>query len=218
MAMKEWGTSALSDIKAMAVESWLGTLKLANGTRAKIRNIMSALYSLAMRWEFFDRNPITMVRQSAKRGRTPEVLTADELKAELAGVYRVMVFVAATTGLRVSELLGLRWLDCDFEDGEIHLTRGIVRQHETDMKTEASRKPVPMEMGLADLLKIWRMECVYSQPSDCIFASADMDGKTTPVAKQRDGRPPPASGHSSRNNQTFGLAYASPYVRYFAEG
>lgn len=179
---------------------------------------MSALYSLAMRWEFFDRNPITMVRQSAKRGRTPEVLTADELKAELAGVYRVMVFVAATTGLRVSELLGLRWLDCDFEDGEIHLTRGIVRQHETDMKTEASRKPVPMEMGLADLLKIWRMECVYSQPSDCIFASADMDGKTTPVAKQRDGRPPPASGHSSRNNQTFGLAYASPYVRYFAEG
>ena len=72
-----------------------------------------------------------MVRQSAKRDRTPEVLTADELKAllaELAGVYRVMVFVAATTGLRVSELLGLRWLDCDFEDGEIHLTRGIVRQ------------------------------------------------------------------------------------------
>jgi len=69
---------------------------------------MSALYSHAMLWEFFDRNPITMVRQSAKRARTPEVLTADELKAllaELAGVYRVMVFVAATTGLRVSELL-----------------------------------------------------------------------------------------------------------------
>jgi integrase len=71
----------------------------------------------------------------------------------------------------------LRWLDCDFADGEIHLTRGIVRQYETDMKTEASRKPVPMEMGLADVLKIWRMECGYSQPSDYIFASADMDGK-----------------------------------------
>src|ERR1700719_4495761 len=140
----------------------------------------SALYSHAMRWEFFDRNPITMVRQSAKRDRTPDALTADELKAllaELAGVYRVMVFVAATTGLRVSELLGLRWLDCDFEDGEIHLTRGIVRQHETAMKTEASRKPVPMEMGLADVLKTWRMECGYSQQSDYIFASADMDGK-----------------------------------------
>jgi integrase len=46
------------------------------------------------------------------------------------------VFVAATTRLRVSELLGLRWLDRDFEDGEIHLTRGIVRPQETVMKTE----------------------------------------------------------------------------------
>jgi integrase len=148
-------------------------------------------------------------------------LTADELKAllaELVGVYRVMVFVAATIGLRVSELLGLRWLDCDFEDGEIHLTRGIVRQHETDMKTEASLKPVPMEMGLADVLKTWRIACGYSQPSDYIFASADMHGQTTLVAKQRYGGPYPASRHSSRDNQTFGLAYASPYVRYFAEG
>ena len=97
------------------------------------------------------------------------------------------------------------------------LTRGVVRQHETAMKTEASRKPVPMEMGLADVLKIWRMECGYSQPSDYIFASADMDGKQ-PLWPNSAMGPHPASGHSSRNNQTFGLAYASPYVRYFAEG
>ena len=109
-----------------------------------------------MRWEFFDRNPITLVRQSAKR-----VLTADEVKAllaELTGAYRVMVFVASTPGLRVSELLGLRWSDCNFDAGEIQLSRGIVRQHETEMKTEASRKPVPME-GFADVLMNWRMEC-----------------------------------------------------------
>ena len=31
------------------MESWLSTLKLANGTRAKIRNIMSGLYSHAWR-------------------------------------------------------------------------------------------------------------------------------------------------------------------------
>ena len=133
-----------------------------------------------MRWEFLDRNPITLVRQSAKRERTPDVLTADELKAllaELTGVYRVMVFVAATTGLRVSELLALRWQDCDFEAGEIRLTRGIVRQRETAMKTEASRKPVPMETGLADVLTDWRGQCAYNQPEDYIFASVEMDGK-----------------------------------------
>ena len=175
----KWGASSLSDVRTVAVESWLGTLKLSNGSRAKVRNIMSAMYAHAVRWEFFDRNPITLVRQSAKRKRTPDVLTADELKAllsELTGIYRVMVFVAATTGLRVSELLGLRWQDCDFEAGEIRLSRGIVRQRETAMKTEASRKPVPMEVDLADVLLNWRAYCAYNQPSDYVFASVETDG------------------------------------------
>ena len=62
-----WGTLSLSDVKAVVFESWLGSLTLANGTRAKLRNIMSAIYSHGMRWEFIDRNPISLVRQSAKR-------------------------------------------------------------------------------------------------------------------------------------------------------
>jgi integrase len=176
----KWGACSLSDVRTVAVESWLGTLKLSNGSRAKVRNIMSALFTHAMRWEFYDKNPITFVRQSAKRKRIPEVLTADEVKAllsELTGVYRVMVFVAATTGLRVSELLALRWEDCDFDAGEIRLNRGIVRQRETAMKTEASRKPVPMEAGLAEVLLNWRKDCAFNQPEDYVFASIEMDGK-----------------------------------------
>jgi integrase len=169
-----WGTCSLSDVRTVGVESWLGTLSLANGSRAKVRNILSAIYAHAMRWEFFDRNPITLVRQTAKRQRTPDVLTADELKtllSELTGVYRVMVYVAATTGLRVSELLALRWQDCDFDAGEIRLTRGIVRQNIGEMKTEASRKPVPMEAGLADVLTNWRGQCAYNQSEDYIFSA-----------------------------------------------
>jgi integrase len=176
----KWGACSLSDVRTVAVESWLGTLELANGSRAKVRNIFSAMYAHAMRWEFFDRNPITLVRQSAKRQRTLEVLTVDKLKgllAELTGIYYVMVFVAATTGLRVSELLALRWQDCDFEAGEMFLTRGIVRQKLGKMKTEASRKPVPMESGLADVLTKWRGQCAYNQSEDYIFASMEMDGK-----------------------------------------
>ena len=108
----KWNGHSLSDVKAVAVETWLGSLPLANGTKAKLRNLMHALYNHAMRWEFFDRNPITSVRQSAKRTRVPEVLTVEEigkLLGELADPCRTALYVAVTTGFRVSELLGLKW-------------------------------------------------------------------------------------------------------------
>jgi integrase len=175
--LPQWGKLSLSDVRTVAVESWLGTLPLANGTKAKIRNVMSALFAHAMRWEFTNRNPIT---QSAKRERTPDVLTVAELKAlllELGEPWKTAVFLAVTTGLRVSELLALRWSDCHFTAGEIHLSRGVVRQHIGTMKTEASRKPIPMADGLADVLTGWRAQCAYNQPGDFIFASPQMDGK-----------------------------------------
>ena len=108
----------------------LKTLKLSDGSKAKVRNIASAIVLTCCTVGVFDRNPITHARQSAKRKKQPEVLTAEELKSlltGLSGVNRVMVFVAVATGLRVSELLALSWL-CDFEAGEIRLSRGMVRQ------------------------------------------------------------------------------------------
>jgi len=175
----KWNAHSLSDVRTVAVEAWLGTLPLADGTKAKLRNLMHAFYNHAMRWEFFDRNPITLVRQSAKRTRVPEVLTAEEigkLLGELADPWKTAVYVAVTTGLRVSELLGLRWADVEFTAGEISLSRGVVRQHVGVMKTEASRKPIPLDTGLADVLLDWRGRCPYNQQADYIFASPDKDG------------------------------------------
>jgi integrase len=175
-----WEEVSLSDVRTVAVETWLGTLPLANGTKAKLRNLMHALYNHAMRWEFFDRNPITLVRQSAKRTRVPDVLTVEEigkLLGELADPWRTALYVAVTTGLRVSELLALKWADLDFIAEEIHLSRGIVRQHIGEMKTEASRKPVPLDAGLADVLLRWRGRCPYNQDGDYIFASPDKHGQ-----------------------------------------
>lgn len=178
--LPKWSEHSLSDVRTVAVEGWLPTLPLANGTRAKLRNLMHALFNHAMRWEFFDRNPITLVRQSAKRERVPDVLTAEEigkLLSEVKQPWRTAVYVAVTTGLRVSELLALKWADVNFATGEIKLSRGIVRQHIGEMKTEASRKPVPMDAGLADVLTNWREIAPYNQDADYVFASPDMHGK-----------------------------------------
>jgi hypothetical protein len=49
-------------MKPVAVEQWLRNLgDLSNGSKCKIRNIMSGVFSHAIRYEFADRNPITAV-------------------------------------------------------------------------------------------------------------------------------------------------------------
>ena len=114
-----------------------------------------------------------------RNGRIPDVLTAEEigkLLAELDGPYRAMAYLAAVTGLRVSELLALKWEDVQFDLGEIHLTRAIVCQHVGALKTEASQKPIPMSKGLAAVLMDWRAKCPYNQDMDYVFASQKKHG------------------------------------------
>lgn len=178
--LPRWGACRIQDVRPTAVEEWLSALTLANGTKAKIRNQMSALFKHAMRYEWLDRNPIALVRQSAKRERTPEVLTEDEIKSllrELQDPYRTMVFLAAATGLRVSELLALKWADVDFENLQISLNRAIVHQVIGDLKTEASRKPVPIAIELAEALCTRRLESAYSRNEDWVFASSEKNGR-----------------------------------------
>jgi site-specific recombinase XerD len=74
-------TSYLHLIKPISVEQWLRSLQeLSDGSKAKIRNIMSAVFSHAIRFEIADKNPITPVRQSAKRTKVPVILDPAELK------------------------------------------------------------------------------------------------------------------------------------------
>ncbi len=56
--------------------------------------------------------PIYLVRQSAKRRTAPAVLIPAEIKALINGLAlreRTLVLLAASTGLRQSELFGLKW-------------------------------------------------------------------------------------------------------------
>lgn len=109
----QWGEVALDDVKSVAVEKWLRSLVLAPGSKAKIRNHMSALFSHAIRHELYTRlNPIHSVRQSAARLREPDTLTIDEIRAILTNItvpaLRVMTAVAAASALRRSEIRGLK--------------------------------------------------------------------------------------------------------------
>ena len=176
----QWGDTELSAIKAIDVECWLRQLPLARSSCAKIRNLMSVLFNHACRHELFDQNPIRLVRQSAKRRKPPGVLTAAEIQKllqVLAIRERTVVLLAACTGLRQSELFGLKWSDLDFAEGTMNVTRSVVYGVAGPCKTEASQKPVPLHPLLADALQNWRTHAVYRGPSDWIFASKRHRGR-----------------------------------------
>ena len=177
--LPRWGELKLDQIKPVAVEEWLDGIKRAKATRAKIRNLMSALYHHAMRYEWTDKNPIKLVRQSAKRERIPDVLELAELQLLLTKLdtrERTLVLLAAATGLRVSELLGIRWDDVDFDSLELRVTRSIWHQKIGDCKTEASAKPVPLDGYMAEDLLQWRKRSPYPMQGDWVFASPTMKG------------------------------------------
>lgn len=175
-----WGGKRLSEVRTVEVEKWLHTLRYSPGTRSKIRNIMSALFNHAMRYEWIDRNPITKVRTSAKRLRETDILTPAEFAAllpELKLRERTMVILAGSTGLRRSELVALTWADIDLELMQVNVRRSCVRSRFGDTKTEASRRPVPLHPTVAKALSVWKEETLYKQDSDFLFPSVRLNGK-----------------------------------------
>lgn len=175
-----WGSYSLDTIRATEIEAWLRQSGRARGTCIKIRNLMSVLFNHARRHDLFDRNPASLVRQSAKRRSTPSVFTVDELRRLLATLndrLRVMALLAIGTGLRCSELFGLKWKDIDSEAKQISVLRSIVCGRIGTCKTESSQKPVPLDDRLAAALCEWRCRCPYRHSEDWVFASPAAEGK-----------------------------------------
>jgi integrase len=65
---------------------------------------------------------------------------------------RTLVLVAVGTGLRQSELFGLKWGDIDFQQGTMNVARSIVNGVVGYCKTESSQKPVPLHPILGNVL------------------------------------------------------------------
>ena len=60
----EMGRLSARPNHTLAVEQWLRSLSLAPKTRLNLRTIFHVIYTYGLRWNFTDRNPIALVRQS----------------------------------------------------------------------------------------------------------------------------------------------------------
>jgi integrase len=113
----QFGGLCLRDITTLGVDRYLaglGKTKLAHESLDKIRDVLSSILVSAVRYGLLVKNPAEGVRlphrKSGRKAR-PWITRAqfDTLAGLIAEPYASMMYVAVFTGLRVSELVGLRW-------------------------------------------------------------------------------------------------------------
>lgn len=71
----------------------------------------------------------------------------------------------------------MKWLDIDWQKGQINIRRGWSKGKETAGKNEGSMTQVAMHPALSQALKAWRREPLYHRDSDWVFASNKTKGK-----------------------------------------
>jgi integrase len=86
---------------------------------------------------------------------------------------RALLLMAAFTGLRASELRGLRWYDVDLAKGELHVRQRADRYCTIGApKSDSSQRRVPLDAGvLIPALKVWKLACPKA-PLDLVFPTA----------------------------------------------
>lgn len=191
--LPRWEMVRASDMAPIEVQSWLRQIRtlcgLSNGTLVKLRNVMLVIFRHGQRYGFLSRgqeaNPIVFVRQSCVSDYEPVVLTLSQcvdILSNLNDMHRVLVLADAATGLRISEILALRWSDIDWRNSSIRVTRAYVYGKFGPPKSRASKKPVPLHPLLATLLEAWRKETLYFAEGDFIFPSLRLKGRKPPRA------------------------------------
>ncbi len=144
--------------------------ELRQASLSRVKSFMSVVFGEAIRLGFrdSDTNPMQSVKikcsKSAKRKAETAAYSLDDIKSILTsvtGFAKVLMAVAAYTGLRRGEIVGLQWQDYDGQN--IWVRRNICFGQKGEMsveepKTDASAAPVPAIAPLRDILDKWRSE------------------------------------------------------------
>lgn len=145
-----FGEARIAAISVLDVDrflTWLAARDLTHESLDKIRDVLSGVFSAAVRYGFLDRNPargLRLPRAKLRRAHRAWITPAQlaEIVSRMAEPYATMVYTAAWTGLRVSELIGLRWRNVGPDS--ITVAERCCRGDWGEPKTEASAATIPV--------------------------------------------------------------------------
>jgi integrase len=146
------------------------TLKQA--TLSRVKSFMHEIFAEAIRLGLRDGdvNPASGVKIKCVKGKGETfAYTLDEIKNILSALTepsKVLMAVAAYSGLRRGEIVGLKWEDYDGKS--IWVRRNICFGEKGEMsvelpKTEASGAPVPVITPLRDILNAWKAKASVTE-------------------------------------------------------
>lgn len=174
------GSEKLSHLNVPFVSSFRTRLRDDGRSPAMVRGVMGslgALISVAQQRGQAAHNPVRELKRSRRKGsasqqrHTPklkvgvDIPTRDEIRALLAkakGRYRPLLMTTVVTGLRASELRGLRWedVDLDTKKPELHVRqradrRGVIGPP----KSASGYRTIPLPPDTAQVLREWKLIC-----------------------------------------------------------
>ena len=173
------GAEKLSRLTAPMVRAFEDKLAL-NRSPAMVRKVLvslSAILADAQERGLVGQNVVRSLRARRRRGAEAhadkrqkgklkigvDIPTPDEIRAILSapcGRWRPLLMTAIFTGLRASELRGLRWVDIDLKRGELHVRQRADRFNAIGRpKSESGERVVPLPPSLVTVLREHRLAC-----------------------------------------------------------
>src|SRR5437870_10776595 len=162
---REFGNRPLGQITREEIEAWRREkmMKCRPSTINRFMSRLKRLFSLAVEWELLEESPMQGIKFLRENNARTRYLSLEECQRLIASCMaphiRAMVSVALHSGMRLGEILNLRWYDLDFSSGFI-----LVR----DSKNGESRH-VPMDATLFALFRAYPhrlgTDLVFSSPA-----------------------------------------------------
>lgn len=172
-----FGEKRLAEIDTPTIQEWLNTKSgYSWETIHSLKGILSVMFTAAERWEMFEgKNPTRGVRIGKKKlKREKRLLTAEQVQAILAALEareRFIVTILFGLGLRVSECLGLKWKDIDFDRARLAVCR---RWYRGDLQEETKSEASARVLALGSLIEEFRKRYPGPQALDkFVFADPE---------------------------------------------
>lgn len=178
--LKKWllpkfGDVVLDDIRPEHLQHWVLQVPLKPKT---VRNIVASfrmVWKSAKDWSYVKHNALEGVRTPSLGEQHRPFFTQEQMISIIQETktqpYKLIMALAAETGMRIGEIIGLRVKDIDFEKQFLHIRQSCWQGHITTPKTRNGIRKLGMSDDLVPLLKDFLANHWQDNPNNLLFCT-----------------------------------------------